>query len=161
MVLLIVVGLLIVMILVMLPEVSAKLRVLWVNFLLTLFIAQQFFTWKFLRGGKHNSSRAADQDTAVKFLLILFLLFIAPQKPQKKAETWLVALSFWLPRKHREAVTGDIFEDCAEMRGLGYSERRIRIQVLWQFAIAVLALWPEAVGSAVATIVKQVWSIRK
>jgi len=78
-----------------------------------------------------------------------------------RTEQLLLNLSFWIPRRHREGVTGDIFEDCREMRRRRFSERRIRIHVLWQLAIAVIALWPEAVGSAVAAVVKRVWSIRK
>jgi hypothetical protein len=73
-----------------------------------------------------------------------------------KAERWLVSLSFWIPRKFREAITGDILEDCHEMRELGFTERRIRVHVLWQFAWAVIALWPEAIGSAVVAIVKRI-----
>ena len=92
---------------------------------------------------------------------MLTITFVPRFTLRPKAERWLINLSFWIPRKYREAITGDILEDCREMREKGFRERRICIHVLWQFAIAVIALWPEAMGSAVATITKRVWGIRK
>lgn len=81
--------------------------------------------------------------------------------PGRKAEPWLTSLSFWIPRKYREPITGDILEDCHEMRELGFDERRIRVHVLWQFAVAIIALWPEPIASAVAAIVRRIWSVKK
>jgi hypothetical protein len=109
-------------------------------------------------------------------LLFLYVIFVMPhlrrhddvaaqllhtEKCSTQAERWLVSLSFWIPRKYREAIAGDIFEDCREMREKGFSESRIRVHVLWQLAVAVIALWPEAVGSAVGSIIKQVWKTKQ
>jgi hypothetical protein len=93
---------------------------------------------------------------------IMFDMSLTVLMPQNHTgEKWLISLSFWIPRKYREAISGDILEDCHEMRDLGLGEWRIRIHVLWQLTIGVIALWPEAIGSAVATIVKRVWSVKK
>ena len=77
----------------------------------------------------------------------LYLLEILT--PKKKAERWIVALGWWIPRKYRAAIVGDILEDCHEMREKGCGECRIRVQVLWQWAIAVLTLVPAAAVAAV------------
>lgn len=80
---------------------------------------------------------------------------------RRKAEGWLVSLSFWIPRKHREAIRGDILEDCHEMREEGFGGWRICAHVLWQFTVAVVALWPQTIGSAVATFLRQILSVKK
>jgi len=69
--------------------------------------------------------------------------------PRKTAETWIVALGWWIPRKYRAAIVGDILEDCHEMREKSCGECRIRIQVLWQWAIAIVTLVPAGVLAAV------------
>lgn len=67
---------------------------------------------------------------------------------RRKAEQSLASLSFWIPRRHREAIIGDIREDCAELRLLGKSEWRIRLHVIWQLAICLLTMWPAALKAA-------------
>ena len=71
----------------------------------------------------------------------------------KKAEKWAVVLGWWIPRKYRDAIVGDILEDCKEMREVGCGEWRIRIQVIWQWAIAAVTLVPSAIISTVWRIV--------
>lgn len=66
-----------------------------------------------------------------------------------RAERWLTSLSFWIPRRHREAIVGDLREDCAELRNLGMSERRLRVHVIWQLAICLFRLWPPALKAAI------------
>ena len=82
-------------------------------------------------------------------------------RPCQKPERWLTSLCFWIPRKHREAIRGDILEDCHELRDQGFGEWRIRAHVLWQTAIAVVGLWPRVVGSAVAGVIRHLLSINK
>jgi hypothetical protein len=96
-------------------------------------------------------------------LMIPELRHLSPRlaPPWSKPEKWLFSLSLWIPRKYREGIIGDILEDCREMRRKRFSKRRIRVHILWQLTIAVIALWPESVGSAVAAILKRVWSIRR
>lgn len=72
---------------------------------------------------------------------------------EKKAEKWAIALGWWIPRKHRGVLVGDILEDCHEMREAGYGEWRIRIQAIWQWAIGVLTLVPNAMITALWRIV--------
>jgi len=69
--------------------------------------------------------------------------------PANKAENWAIALGWWIPRRHRADIIGDIIQDCSEMRDKGCSEWRIRIQVIWQWAIAVVSLIPAAVVGSV------------
>jgi hypothetical protein len=72
---------------------------------------------------------------------------------EKKAEKWAIALGWWIPRKYRGALVGDILEDCHEMREAGCSEWRIRVQAIWQWAIGVLTLVPNAMIAALWRIV--------
>lgn len=67
----------------------------------------------------------------------------------KKAEIWAKTLGWWIPRKLRGPLIGDILEDCHQMREMNYSEWRIRTHVLWQWAIGVVTLVPVAIISAV------------
>jgi hypothetical protein len=67
---------------------------------------------------------------------------------KKKTEKWFRSLAFWLPRKYREPIVGDIMEDCHELRALGKSEWRIRIHVIWQLAWALILLRPVALMDA-------------
>jgi hypothetical protein len=67
----------------------------------------------------------------------------------KKPEKWAVALGWWIPRKYRGPIVGDILEDCHEMRDKSCGELRIRIQVLWQWAIAVATLIPVAIFGSI------------
>jgi hypothetical protein len=69
----------------------------------------------------------------------------------KNPERWAVALGWWLPRKHREAIVGDILEDCHEMRENGLIERRIWTHVLWQWATSIITL---LIASIVGTIAR-------
>lgn len=77
-------------------------------------------------------------------------------KSTRRTKNWLVTLSFWIPRKYREAIVGDIIEDCHELRALGKSEWRIRIHVIWQVIIALILLRPVALMDAF----KRIWSTK-
>ena len=63
----------------------------------------------------------------------------------KKVEKFAVSLSWWIPRRYREDIIGDILEDCTEMRDNSCAEWRLLIQVIWQWSIAVVNLIPSAV----------------
>lgn len=142
------------------PEVWAKLRASLCMWLLVLLTVWRCLIPRFQRGER----RAASEDAATKSVLVLIVILILmalTREPEKQVETRLISLSFWVPRKYREAITGDILEDCHDMRELGFAEQRILAHVLWQFAWAVIRLWPEVVGSAVAAVVKHVWKITK
>ena len=56
---------------------------------------------------------------------------------RKRTDAILRRLAFLVPRRNREAITGDIYEDVEDLRAAGESERVIRFVVLWQFAWAV------------------------
>ncbi len=164
MVLLTLIGLLIVMALVSLPELRTKLRTSLGMWLLVLLTTWQCLAWKFEDGKCRLLDRPVDEDARIKTILILILLLVVTsltREPQKKAETRLISLSFWIPRKHREGIAGDILEDCHEMRELGFTEGRILGHVLWQFTIAVISLWPEAVVSAIATVLRHAWKTKQ
>jgi hypothetical protein len=158
------IGLLIVAAFVTLPELRPKLRTCLGTCLLVLFTMLQCFVWKLEDGKCRLLGRTVNEDARIKTVLILILFLVVAsltREPQKKAETRLISLSFWIPRKHREGIAGDILEDCHEMRELGFTEWRILGHVLWQFTLAVISLWPEAAGSAVAAIVKRVWKTKQ
>ncbi len=65
-----------------------------------------------------------------------------------RPEHLLFAMSFWIPRKYREALVGDIMEDCQELRSLGKSKRRIFVHIFWQLAVVVVTLLPANIFSA-------------
>ena len=72
-------------------------------------------------------------------------------------ENWTISLGWFFPRKYRHVI-GDILEDCAEMRQLDYTERRIKFHVVYQWLIAVITLVPTAVKTSITDILKQVVS---
>jgi len=74
----------------------------------------------------------------------------------EKPEKLLISAAFWIPRKHREAIVGDIMEDCHELRALGKSKWRIRTHVIWQVVIALILLRSAAVVDAF----KRIWSVK-
>jgi hypothetical protein len=79
-------------------------------------------------------------------LFILTCAMIARiDQAEGSAEKCAVALGWWIPRKYRGLVVGDILEDCHELRQGGSGELRIYVHVLWQWAIAVGALLPVAI----------------
>lgn len=64
-------------------------------------------------------------------------------------ENALTNLAFWIPRKHREGIVGDILEDCAELRELGKPIIRIWTHVLWHLATAIILLVPSRIGDII------------
>ena len=77
---------------------------------------------------------------------------------EAKGEAWVKSLGWFVPRKYRNDVVGDILEDCAEMREVGCKERRIKVHVVYQWLIAVITLVPTAVKTSITEILKQVIS---
>jgi len=77
-------------------------------------------------------------------------------RSRNRTKDLIIKTSFWIPRKYREAIVGDIMEDCHELRVLGKSEWRIRIHVIWQLAIALILLRPTALVDAF----KRIWSMK-
>ena len=57
-------------------------------------------------------------------------------------------LSFWIPRRIREAMIGDMMEDCTELRNLGKSEFRVRVHILWHLILFAISLLPSMVVKA-------------
>jgi hypothetical protein len=79
-------------------------------------------------------------------------------KANSKGESWLRSLGWFIPRKYRYEIIGDILEDCAEMREAGCTERRIKFHVVYQWVIAVVTLVPTAFKISITDILKQVLS---
>ena len=77
-------------------------------------------------------------------------------KAGSKGEDWATFLGWFIPRKYRAAVLGDILEDCVEMRAKGCSERRIRLHVIYQWLIAVVTLVPTAAKAWIADLIRKV-----
>ncbi len=78
------------------------------------------------------------------------------RKVAEKTKKKLVSTSYLIPRKYREAIVGDIMEDCNELRALGKSEWIIRLHLIWQLAIALIMLRPIAIMDAF----KRIWSTK-
>jgi hypothetical protein len=70
-----------------------------------------------------------------------------------QTEKWAIALGWWLPRRHRDSIVGDILEDCHEMRERGLAKRRILTHVLWQWVISVVTLIPLSIMGAIRRLV--------
>ena len=73
-------------------------------------------------------------------------------------ENWATAFGWFIPRKYRNDVIGDILEDCAEMREAGCTEGRIKFHVVYQWLIALITLLPTALKTSITDILKQVLS---
>jgi hypothetical protein len=71
---------------------------------------------------------------------------------RNETKEWAIILGWCLPRKHREAIMGDILEDCQEMRKKGLPERKIRTHTLWQWVISVITLAPTFIFSAIGRL---------
>lgn len=84
-----------------------------------------------------------------------------PSKRVSKGEDWIRSLGWFIPRKYRSDIVGDIVEDCGEMRGAGCKEWRVKIHVVYQWLIAVITLVPAAVKASIVDAVKQVISPSK
>jgi len=77
---------------------------------------------------------------AIKMKLQAMSIF----KLQSKGERLAVTLGLIIPRKHRHVI-GDILEDCAAMRKVGYAERHIKCYVVWQWLLIVMQLVPSGI----------------
>jgi hypothetical protein len=75
-----------------------------------------------------------------------------------KVHHWAASLGWFIPRKYRSDIIGDILEDCVEMRKAGCSERRIKFHIVYQWLIAVITLVPTAAKNSIVDAVKQVIS---
>ena len=75
-----------------------------------------------------------------------------------KGHNWAASLGWFIPRKYRSDIIGDILEDCVEMRKAGCTERRIKFHVVYQWLIAIVTLVPTAVKCSITDILKQVLS---
>jgi len=100
----------------------------------------------FFRRHKYPADRFHEDGKAVQDNLLSFV------ETERSIEKWIVSVSFWIPRKYREGIVGDILEDCYEQRGLGKSERRIWVHVLWQLVIALVLLWPASIKYTLSRI---------
>ena len=93
----------------------------------------------------------------IKIIFLFGILnILKDSRRQSKGEIWTRSLGWFIPRKYRNQIIGDILEDCAEMRQLGYTERRIKFQVVYQWIIAVIMLIPTAIKTSIIDAVKQV-----
>jgi hypothetical protein len=79
-------------------------------------------------------------------------------KAKSTGESWAVGLGWFIPRKYRNEIIGDILEDCAEMRQTGRTESRVKFHVVYQWLIAVITLVPMAVKTSITDILKQALS---
>jgi len=102
---------------------------------------------------------------ALLIALLLVSLFrrLAKQGDSKsaRADDWAIALGWWIPRRYRDDLVGDILEDCCEMRMLGKSDRRICVHVVYQWLIGVLTLVPTAITTGIGTAIRQIIVPRK
>src|SRR5258708_3276655 len=60
------------------------------------------------------------------------------KRGSKKTNSMLRFFGSLIPRKNREAITGDLIEDVQEYRERGWTEKQIRRHLWWQFAIIVV-----------------------
>lgn len=54
--------------------------------------------------------------------------------------------AYWIPRRNREAIVGDILEDCVDLRERGAGQWRIRFHVAWQLLWVLLSIVPRALA---------------
>lgn len=108
---------------------------------------------------KRQFLKKADLELAERFHTIITQIETQyPDRRNSKCEGWATALGWFIPRKYRSDIIGDLLEDCAEMREAGCTERRIKFHVVYQWLIAVITLVPTAVKTSIIDAVKQVLS---
>lgn len=78
-----------------------------------------------------------------------------------RAEDVAIGLGWWIPRKYRDDLVGDILEDCSEMRMLSMGERRIVVHVAYQWLIGVVMLVPTAAVMGFAGAIRQIIGPRR
>jgi hypothetical protein len=112
-----------------------------------------------------NFSVQASIAISLLFLIVMFtprprsyvihqmISALSHQRRGTKPENWAIALGWWIPRKYRDDLIGDILEDCYEMRALGKSNRRIRLHIIYQWVIGVVTLVPTAVLAAIRQVI--------
>ena len=71
-----------------------------------------------------------------------------------QGEDWAILLGRLIPSKYRNAIVGDVLEDCGVMRDAGRTERHITIRVLWQCLTAAITVRVERVRSFAKDVVK-------
>lgn len=91
------------------------------------------------------------EERKLKWMQLKFMLAL---KTKSKGGNWFAALGWFIPRKYRNDIIGDILEDCAEMREAGCTERQIKFHVVYQWLLAVVTLVP----ASIIGILKQVQS---
>lgn len=106
-----------------------------------------FVRQRFLAGPINISNSRTDGRTIRSLLRQIQWLLIIPKSNNAFSHVvttdWVIrSLSYWIPRRYRESIMGDIYEDCAELRGVGASEFRVKIHAVWQIFLAVVVSWP-------------------
>ncbi len=59
-------------------------------------------------------------------------------------EACIRRLCCWLPPSYREAILGDLLEDCCEYTNNGATEKQIQRYVSWEILLAAVRSWPAA-----------------
>jgi len=96
----------------------------------------------------HRRLIESEIKTEIKKVIKNTLINAGTLRIRDKTENLISKTSFWIPRKYREAIVGDILEDCHELRALGKSEWRIRIHIIWQLIIGLILLRPTVLVDA-------------
>jgi hypothetical protein len=79
----------------------------------------------------------------------LLLREMLNERVRLRTDSWLVSIGFWIPRGNRQAIIGDLLEDCGEMRSHGFSEPQIRRRIRWQLLVVIVHQWPFVARMAV------------
>ena len=78
---------------------------------------------------------------------------------EDSTDKFLTQVGSLVPRQHREAILGDLWEDVADYRADGWSEARIRWHLCWQLTIAVLQRLPLTKAAIIAWIARNLRSL--
>ncbi len=99
---------------------------------------------------------------AVAGIMVASYIFLVPFQSHTENrmltthETRVQRLCLWLPSDYREAILGDLLEDCDEYASRGATKKQIDQRISWEILLAVVRSWPAALAAAV----KQVFSTK-
>ncbi len=59
---------------------------------------------------------------------------------------WMNLFTMWVPRKYREPLRGDLWEDCCELQDLGRGQCAMIVHIIWQTILALFSITSGQVG---------------
>jgi hypothetical protein len=72
---------------------------------------------------------------------------------RRSPERLLSTIAYWIPYRHREALLGDLIEDCDALRSDGKGDSRIATHILWQISCVAFGQWKTEAAVALGWLI--------